>query len=461
MNHRHHKGHSSYIDINNPSLSVIKNANNMVKQYNTPSNMKDAVWSDKKSSYTGFITGLQKLKFLSTYTDEDHTLVYSIFFPCKDKEAPVLLFNPGGPGDSGLLQIFEYYLPYAYNIAMDNWIDNSINDLTKSFNLIYIDFPANVGYSKVIRKTIYGDQQSTNMVTSVITKLLQKYHLFKNNINFFGYSYAGKIWPMVALKLKMSGYKVNGLAIFSGYTDPVLQEIRSLTEYLMYNGAINNDSYDKYELLTNKIESLLSMKIPNVIEATKLYKELDSGIFDITGLQQYNVSDDIYNSGGKLKHSIENVLHTADALFNNKDVKVSLGSNTEYHVETPLFDPLNSYVGFLTSSRDSLKTLGDMDVFILYFMGSFDASTLAKGTRDMFNMMYGTPINEDIWSYRKITNADNQPNIIYGKIVKYKSNVYYGTIYAEGHDLSGPRGLEAFNMIMKFLYSRTINYYTI
>ena len=383
------------------------------------------------------------------YIDLPFTRTFALFFPSKMKGAPLLVFSPGGPGETGYDSIFKEYSPYIYDEETKSIKKNSgPYNLTSRFNLLYIDAPGDVGYSVVKKPEVYGDQVFTNQVVRVIKMIVKQYGLENNAIDFFGYSYAGKIWPLVAEQLYKEGYKIGGLAIFSGYTDPIRQEIRPLNEFLLYGGLINSSEYQRLESATDQIERLVQTDYDkNWRQAQSLYINTLTNAWGIASAFTYDVKLPSLFVDPLDKDEDEDPL--ISAFMSSSQVKTILGvpQSVTFHPEATVYSIL-TYKGFLQSSAQALKFLADQGVPIIFVMGTMDGAVIAKGTRDMMQSLFNTRLVEERWFYP----LDNGEKLI-GKISKVRPNVYYGTVIGSGHSLDTVEGSLGFIASMQYLQS--------
>lgn len=393
------------------------------------------------------------------YVDLPDSRIFTLFFPSLKKNAPVLLYNPGGPGSSSISGILSMYSPLIFDYFTGKVSKNSgIFNLTERFNLIGIDVPANTGYS-LIKKTPeeYGDPTTLRDYVIVLKTLLQQFKQYvgeKPVLDFFGFSYAGKILPLVAERMSKDGYKIGGLAIFSGYTDPLRQEIRPLMEYLYYMGLLTSTEYNKYEKITNDIEKML-LSGADWRQVQDLYGEVGTMAWEAASADTFDT---------KLPSTVENPLDkplpdekedeeqemVIDIYFNNPAVMKAIGANTPFSDQASMVDPI-TYKGFLQPATDALKYLADKGVLIFYVMGTMDGATLARGTEDMMEYLFSTKIDGSRWFVMGEKYADSSLSgkedassySLVGKISKIRPNVYYAVIIGSGHSMESKEGFLA------------------
>lgn len=358
------------------------------------------------------------------YVDLPHVRVYTLFFPSETIGAPVLIYHPGGPGASGI------------GTALSTFTDGD-TDLTSQYHLIVMDVPGDTGFSIKKSDFIISDEQTVNDMMRVLRAMFKVYEPLIGTtplIDLFGFSYAGKILPLLGQRLYQDGYSVRGLAIFSGYTDPLIQEVRPIMEYLLYGGLITSSEYEEKEKITNLIEEMIR-EDPYSTDAQILYLDTLTDIWDRASANTYNIETPIALFSDDQEGTIE-------MYFNDVLVQKAFGVSTPY---TTSLD-LETYRGFLSPANDALLFLADKGVLIIYVMGSLDGAVIAKGTRDMIEDTFKTSLTEDRWI------VDER---VIGRISRVRPNVIVGTIIGADHSLSTDTGMSGFRDAMDMLSRQT------
>lgn len=402
-----------------------------------------------------------------TYVDLPNSRIFTLLFPSRANNAPIIVYNPGGPGGSGISSVLELFSPYIFvNEDRPSIKKNSdFYDLTSRYHLLYMDIPADTGYSIAKRDDIvYGDQQTTEEAVRVIKAIIRTYkNIVGENpiIDFFGFSYAGKIWPLVAQRLFQDGYKVGGLAIMSGYTHPILQEVRPIMEYLLYSGFISSSDYNILEEMTDRIEELIE-RDPSGKDWRKtqeLYVQAITRAWEIASVNNYNtrepstVEDPLDKPIGRSKKANNSI----DEILDNPLVRKAFGVTVPFYPSASTFGT-DTYQGFLTPATDALLYLANKGVFIIYLMGTLDGATLTKGTKDMMEQLFSTKLVEKRWSIQpsRYFEVKDSSDILIGKISQIRPNVYYGTVVGTGHSFESIEGALGFGAAMNYLYERRV-----
>lgn len=359
-------------------------------------------------------------RLYTSYVELQYSRVFTMFFPSKIDTDDVMIYYPGGPGISGTSHVLNVFSPLVLRNG-DVCVNMGVYDITSKYNLIYMDIGGDIGYSRSKdNNVVHGDNVYTQEMYSCIRTLIHRHMNDRCNIYMFGFSYAGKVLPMVARLLIDGGYTVRKVSLFSGYTDPIDQEINPINEYLLYNGLISNSDYDRLEKMTNSIERRLrTSTIDRSIQ--QIYTSTMNTIWRLTGVNTYNIIE-----GSDVEESLDDEM-------NDTEVMKSIGSIYPYNEYSQLYDP-STYDGFLVSAIQHVKYIVDNGVHVVYVMGSMDGAVLAKGTKDMISKAFSIDMDEQIWRYN---------GIHIGKIATH-GNIGYGIVTGTGHSMDSSYGRMAF-----------------
>lgn len=359
-------------------------------------------------------------RLYTAYVDLPSSRVFSMFFPSKIVTNDVMIYYPGGPGISGTSDVLDMFSPI---VAREGKIYTNVGvyDITSRYHLLYMDIGGDIGYSvSKGNDAVHGDDLYTQEMYKCIKVLLHRYMIDTPTVYMFGFSYAGKVLPMVCRLLIDGGYTVRRVSLFSGYTDPIDQEINPINEYLLYNGLISTSDYNRLEKMTNTLEARLRTT-DNIMEIQEAYVYTMNTIWNITGVDIYNITQGADVEGA------------SDARMNDRDVIKAIGSDTAYHSISSLYDS-STYQGFLSSAIGHVRYIVDRGVDVMYIMGSMDGAVLAKGTKDMIHKAFNCNMEESIWMYRDTP---------IGKIAK-GDGISYGIVTGTGHSMNSSYGRMAF-----------------
>ncbi|XP_013081623.2 probable serine carboxypeptidase CPVL [Biomphalaria glabrata] len=195
-----------------------------------------------KGSHAGFITVNKTLG--------NHLFFW--FFPClENTSAPLLVWLNGGPGVSSMFGLLWENGPIEisseddickYKPRKHSW--------TKSFSMLYIDNPVNVGYS-FSESGPAGERLTQDSVSKDLYSFMEQfYSLFpdykKRELYIGGQSYAGKYVPYLAhvihtqRKANASDIPLAGIYIGGPFFDPPTQS-PAFFYYLYSMGAISHE----------------------------------------------------------------------------------------------------------------------------------------------------------------------------------------------------------------------------
>jgi len=165
--------------------------------------------------------------------------------------APILLWLNGGPGCSSLFGLLAEIGP----VTSDNY-DRKFKanpySWNKDVNLLAIEQPAGVGFSKINDPTfIYNDKIMGENLLFAIKDFLAEYSMKKREFYISGESYAGVYIPTLATYIlnDNSDDKVNlkGVLIGNGLTDYDTDIERSMAEFGFWHGMISFETFELYK----------------------------------------------------------------------------------------------------------------------------------------------------------------------------------------------------------------------
>lgn len=364
------------------------------------------------------------------YVNLENTNVFTLFFPSlnPDRSNHILLYNPGGPGSSGIPSLFDEFLPYYVqeNNGQYEIVENPLGKiLLTNFSILYIDIGGDTGYNIVNQDQVWGDDVIMTETLQVIKKVLEVYQdkIGSNPIlSFFGFSYAGKLWPMVATKCIQENIQVDNIVIFSGYTHPIYQEIKPISEYLLYSGIISQTEYEDLETRTLDLENRINKNYESD------WRNIQKDYIDLLDEMWSKVQVDEYNIYLSSKRKKKYVDEYTEEIYNSDVVKKSLGVYSDYADSATVFD-VETYKGFLLDAGKDLLFLSQNGVTIVYVKGMQDGATIIKGTQDMFEAIFGRKIVYEPW----IVNIFDE-EITIGRIAEIVPNVFLCTVIGTGHN---------------------------
>lgn len=213
----------------------------------------DSFVGDVKS-HSGFIT-VDK-------SSQKHLFFW--FFECEynPKSRPIIVWLPGGPGDSMMFPIFEENGPYE--LLSDDTTRLRNYRWTKRYNMLYFDAPAGAGFSYTTSAKQYSKtvQDAVIDIHEALTQFITIFDDYKNQqVYLAGENYAGKYVVELALRINEQNKKKNAkinlkdLVIGSPFIDPITQLKHS--EYLFQFGIV--DDKEKMKISTKEQAAQLSL----------------------------------------------------------------------------------------------------------------------------------------------------------------------------------------------------------
>ena len=215
--------------------------------------------ASEKNLVNDLFNGLYKKDIYSGYlkTDNVDTELFYIFTPSQSspKEDPVILWLNGGPGCSSLEGFLEEIGPVKFKPYESNPVINE-HSWNKNANLIFIESPGGVGYSKVKNpKFFYTDEIQAISLNIAIQNFFKLFSEYKENIFFIsGESYAGTYIPYLVKEMfkymdtnsNAIKIKLKGILIGNPYTYEKVDFEDSIFEFSFSHALISLELFDKY-----------------------------------------------------------------------------------------------------------------------------------------------------------------------------------------------------------------------
>jgi vitellogenic carboxypeptidase-like protein len=244
-------------------------------------------------SYSGYI-GIEK---------EKKSALFYWMFPAqlsvteRGLNPPVIVFLPGGPGFSSLMQVFNGVGP----LKVDSDIHLHLNSITWTLNytVVYFDNPVGTGFSYALDDSLYssnGLEVSDNMYMALQVLFAHYPSLRKSDLYLWGESFGGKMIPSLATTIITNNKNpVNpyislvGIGIGNPLSDPLFQST-SFADFAQQSGLIDKYQYQMIYAMQGKLMDMA--KQGYWADAQKYFFNL---VFTITGMAG-NVSEhDITN----------------------------------------------------------------------------------------------------------------------------------------------------------------------
>lgn len=199
---------------------------------------------------------------------------------------PVFLYLGGGPGCTSMYNLFNDLGPLLPDEKFSNFATNEFA-WTQYANLLFVDAPAGVGYSKTDTLFTDDDQAATDNLNAVISFFNKFPEYKKNDFHITGISYAGIYVPMLANSILTYNLKVEssqvihlkGFIVGNPYTNPQIDS-KSIYEFSYQQGLYSTRLYNEYRKkcdgvifpLSGKSEcSDVTDKIQEIFVRTNIY----------------------------------------------------------------------------------------------------------------------------------------------------------------------------------------------
>ncbi|XP_063389059.1 venom serine carboxypeptidase-like [Cydia fagiglandana] len=322
-------------------------------------------------SYAGFFT-VDK-----TY-DSNHFFWYLPSMSANINDDPVILWLEGGPGGSGMSNVFmgngpvalknHTFIPKEYH-----WVLNH--------HMIYIDNPVGASFSFTKHKDGYC-RNETQIAEHLYSSLTQFFQLFpelqRNEFFIAGESYGGKYVPALGYAIHKKNptaeTKINlqGLAIGNGMTDPENQ--LKYGEFLYQIGLIDLNQRKIFEEYQAKTVNYI--RNGQWIEAFNTYAALileDNSLFNnFTGFAEYSYYNYLHtgfkeiesNVSAELKYILKQnafrkAIHVGNLKFQN-------GSLLREILQADVMKSVAPWLSELLDHYHCLVYIGQLDIIVAY-----------------------------------------------------------------------------------------------
>ncbi|OTF78052.1 Serine carboxypeptidase-like protein, partial [Euroglyphus maynei] len=186
--------------------------------------------------YSGFLPSLDDVYLHYWFFESQHD-------PSND---PVVLWLNGGPGCSSLIGALAENGPFHINQNLT--VDYNPNTWNTNVNMLYIESPAQVGFSYKLDQNYHtNDNETAYNNMAALRSFFRKFpHLLKNDFYITGESYAGIFVPMLAKLIVEEKYPPNlkGFALGNPLLDQNIN-INSQYFYLYSHGVIDEKIWSK------------------------------------------------------------------------------------------------------------------------------------------------------------------------------------------------------------------------
>ncbi|KAI8799095.1 venom serine carboxypeptidase [Biomphalaria glabrata] len=247
------------------------------------------------------LPGVDRVSYSGYITVDQHydSNLFFWFFPASEilpEDSPLLIYLNGGPGNSSMIGLFEEVGPLFVN--EDGHVTERPVHWTKTFSVVFIDNPVNVGFSYCQP----GGESKTNQDVAdnlyiFLSQFLQLYPDYQqNDLYIGGQSYAGKYVPAFVYKIHTEmttsepvvSINLRGIYIGGGLCDPA-KMLPLFPELLVAMGMISEKkgkditdkikyAKDKHNHLGKHLEAIMDI-LENVFitpQKTLGYREMDN-----------------------------------------------------------------------------------------------------------------------------------------------------------------------------------------
>jgi len=285
---------------------------------------------------------------------------------------PVVLWMTGGPGCSSELALFFENGPY--------WIDSSLQlhpnpySWNKNANLIYIDQPADVGFSYANSDYVHDEAQVGQEMYTFLQGFFTQYPQYTSQKFFVvGESYGGHYVPSVAVRIvqgnqNKEGIPINfiGIGIGNGRVDPEVQ-YASYGPFAYANNLIDTNTYAQMNQTVQQCQQYLDNQ--DYDDAEQVCNQIMQAVLDYAGnLNVYNI--DLQCNPEPLCYDFSNVTN----YLNQQSVQQQLGVANQGITWQTCNDQVNEDFGVdvIESYRYEIPTLLNNNIRVVIYNGDLD-----------------------------------------------------------------------------------------
>ncbi|EAR87156.1 serine carboxypeptidase family protein (macronuclear) [Tetrahymena thermophila SB210] len=414
---------------------VLLLATNFVEARNTTCNK----FVDQYAPFNTFFTG-----YLNPGFDDQTTGLGFVFYSKQNAttveeiaEVPTLIWLNGGPGSPSMQGAYFENGPYrVLNISGQKVIQVNPDAWTNKYNVLYIDQPIAVGFSRSLNDT-YLPKNITVVAQQFYQALLSFYsgngcynntQLHKSPIFITGESYAGKYIPNIAAEIikqnKIAAATGNiviplqGVSIGDPFIDPQHQ-FYQLGEFGIQNGLITEETRQKLEVIIDKMRFYIDTK--DNFNATMAYNQsisffMENSIYPLQNFYNFKIGpypDDFV--ADHCQDYIKQFGFDEDFTFGSTNIKIA---------KSLFMDNFNP------NAIPALQYILSNKLPVIIYNGDNDIAITSLGVK--------TSINNFSWEGQQIFSRLPMSNITNNKnktIAAYKNflNLHLATILDAGH----------------------------
>ena len=183
-------------------------------------------------------------------TNETGNELFYIYIPSQngtedENDDPLLLWLNGGPGCSSLIGMLTEIGPVTTKLYSNEWFKNEYA-WNKNLNLLFIESPVGVGFTKVNGNITYSEEKTAKDLHAALDNFFDLFEDLEGRDFFIsGESYAGVYIPYLTKELIDTNSSINlrGILIGNPMTSYKHDYERSVPDFALSHGLIDLDTY--------------------------------------------------------------------------------------------------------------------------------------------------------------------------------------------------------------------------